>query len=582
MSERLIVAGLGIGARESEYEFEGKRVHSSFSTVALYDLLPEDARPRRAVIAVTEKARKEAWDQFHEELSRRGVELTNVPIEDPRDYALLLSRLAREVPSESELMLDLTPGLRHLPFLFFALAQYLSALRNVRLTGAWYCMFEAVEEGKPKPMIDLSILLSMADRTRAVADLRDTGSPSRLARELRRTVAELGSSASTQLEDRKRVKKMRALASAVSRAAVAFESALPIDLGLAWARFVELVDSGGMDALAEALDPLGRELAERLLDEARPLAVAKSVIDRGRDGRIEVIDEQELERQARVIDEHLRHDRLATALLMMREWIVSRAAIDTGSAAKWREREVRQRIERRLGALCAAAADPNSGSAVRKGLSEDQRQLAKAWDLIARQRRNFFAHCGMTSGRPRWLDRDRASGEDEIEPVWRDLRGSSQASLDIGGGGGCLLVAPVGLSAGVLYSALVGLDTKPDRCLLIVTEASRPGAEEAARRAGFDLARIRWLVIEEAVGHFAEAQRVVREAEEELLHCDELVVCHTGGTTKMAYAAARIGRRARELDRPVRHIALLDRRPREMQDREPWHAAELEEIEVEG
>jgi hypothetical protein len=58
-----------------------------------------------------------------------------------------------------------------------------------------------------------------------------------------------------------------------------------------------------------------------------------------------------------------------------------------------------------------------------------------------------------------------------------------------------------------------------------------------------------------------------------------VVVNVTGGTTALQYLAERIGRDAERLGVPVRRIALVDRRPYEQQQAEPFACGDLMALE---
>ena len=98
----------------------------------------------------------------------------------------------------------------------------------------------------------------------------------------------------------------------------------------------------------------------------------------------------ELERQARIIDKLSGRENYATALRLMREWLVSWAAYQQGLEDEWLSRDVRQRAEGLLHALRAISGDRG----LRGVLSKEQRKLGEFWNDLA-EVRNAYAHHGM-------------------------------------------------------------------------------------------------------------------------------------------------------------------------------------------
>jgi hypothetical protein len=141
-------------------------------------------------------------------------------------------------------------------------------------------------------------------------------------------------------------------------------------------------------------------------------------------------------------------------------------------------------------------------------------------------------------------------------------------------GDGRVLVSALGLSPGVLFSALKLVS--PDRLLVVTSHQAASSLEEVMRIAGFPSSQHRSLVVEDPHNCFDDDR--LKEHDGDLVQSSEVVVNMTGGTTALQWLVARVAERAAALAVPVRRVALIDRRPPEVQRAQPYVLGELKEL----
>ena len=136
----ILLTSLGTRAIETTYQLDNRTATATLTPLALVQLLEPSEQPNRVVAMVTDGARDETWKPF-----KNGIyETLNFepqPIFIPdgisdKEVRQILEKVAQKIPEGAELTLDVTQGLRHFPFIFYALVLYLTSLRSVKLRGA--------------------------------------------------------------------------------------------------------------------------------------------------------------------------------------------------------------------------------------------------------------------------------------------------------------------------------------------------------------------------------------------------------------------------------------------------------------
>lgn len=570
--QHILLTSLGKNAYKTEYEWQGDRITASLTPLALVQFLEEAERPNRVVTLVTEEAEQTTWPTFQEEIHKiLGVtpERVEIPIGSTDDeIRQILAAVAREIPEGAQLTLDVTQGLRHFPFIFYALVLYLKSLRGVKVRGVYYGMVDAFPNEEPKPIIDLQPLLALPEWFYAVRMFREHGTTSPIAQLLQPLATRLqqetkelfvAGNKDAGREREKPAKQVEKAVDALEKYAFAYESALPLELGVA---------SGELSSRIEALatlnipgtPPLATELATAVTEAAEETAFAVQPERKGKWKTLVPLDKNELVRQARMIDRYLAREQLPLAFGLMREWVVSWAISQSDEPAEqWLNEGNRRRYEQRLGALGAFARN----KAFRDIITPAQQDFGTFWNQLTNEFRNALHHHGM---REPAVAQQLPSLQD-VQEFWNQLKEMDMELPTLGGGNGTLLLSPQGTSPGVLFSALKV--AKPDTCLVICSAATAGSIPEAAKCAGFE-GKIEQIELAEPHDGYAEIAQVVAQARMALLNADAVVANMTGGTTLMGIVIQQMTEEARKLNRDVRRFALVDRRPRTEQENNPF------------
>ena len=589
----ILLTSLGTRVFENtKYTWKGEKAAADLTPLALMELFNKLGLsiPNRFVAVVTEGAKTTTWPVFQKGVrSHFGIEPKKILIPDGRssgEIRKILESIAdpEYIPEGAELTLDVTQGFRHFPFIFYALVLYLKSLRGVTIRGAYYGMAEIPES--TKPIIDLQPLLELPEWFYAVRMFRDQGTTKPIAKLLEPLSKEIKKEGdalwtgvgrpppeatkryrqANQIKqtDPNRTDKVPGAADWLENYAFAYESALPLEMGKSSRGLIDSIkqlpkiDYGNLPLLIA-------ELTEAIATAAENSALKKLPKKGGNWKQTIVLDKNELERQARMIDVYLDRGQLSLAVGLMREWVVSWAIWKSGKVEeceKWLNTKVRGRYERILGAIGASARSKS----FQITMSPVQEEFRDFWDRLTDNLRNALHHHAM---RPEALERVPDS-LGIVQEFWNQLKTDGLEAKDgitLPPLGGRLLISPQGRRPGVLFSALKVAD--PDTCLVICSDVSADSTCDAAREAGFK-GHIEQIKLEDPLGGFAEIDAVAEGAHGYLSYADEVRANITGGTTLMGVIVQRLVEDAQELSRPVRRFALIDRRPQEEQDNDPF------------
>ncbi|MYK19553.1 TIGR02221 family CRISPR-associated protein, partial [Candidatus Poribacteria bacterium] len=397
---------LGMRAIKTEYLWNGKKAEADLTPLALVELLEKSQLPNRVVAVVTQDAKRETWQIFRAGICRTlrlSPELVEIPNGSSTDeIRQILETVANRVPEGADLTLDVTQGFRHFPFIFYALVLYLKSLRGVNIRGAYYGMVEGIPRDDPKPIIDLQPLLELPEWFHAVRMFRDQGTTNPMANLLQplsdtldKEKAELfkrdcKEAGKERLEQAKQVK---GTVDSLKSYAFAYESALPLELEKASRGLIDSIQAlPTIDS--PSLPPLVGELTESIVSAAEKSAFEKRP-RRGQWKKSIPLDENELKRQAYMIDLYLERDQLSLAVGLMREWVVSWAiwkSSKTEEIKNWLELDVRESYSKELGAIGAAARGGASTSTL---TSLVPKGFGNFWNQLTIELRNALHHHAM-------------------------------------------------------------------------------------------------------------------------------------------------------------------------------------------
>ncbi len=569
-----LLTALGVRSYETTYELEGRTATAPLSPLALLELLQGEQRPDRVVVMLTPSARESTWPDFQEALNFLSGTLEVDPVDIPEGRSLeelrqILDRVSRCFPEGCRLTLDVTQGLRHFPFIVYALALYLTSLRNVQLEGAYYGILEGTPKGQPCPILNLRPLLELPGWFHSVRVFREQGLAQPMAEMIQQEVDRLRNQARVQGNDLQLYRQASALGNLVQslqNMSFTYGSGLPVELGKAAYQVQQRVASVATSEPVQRRLPLVDSLADLVAQAAKTTAFAGFPPGGGQwKGEIE-LDKSELERQARLIDHYFQRGQISLAVGLMREWVISWSMWKGGETNQWLNRKHRERYTRRLGALAALL---KSGHKERLNLSVEQEEFGSFWSRLTDALRNAFMHHGMRNDLaldtpPRHLQ--------NVREFWERIRRGKVELPPLGGGAGCLLISPQGNKPGVLFSAIQAARQKgfsPKRCIVICSEQSVASVEKAASKADFQ-GECDIRLLKDPHGGFEEIEQLVRDVVSRLLQADEILANLTGGTTLMGVVVQKMVQEAKSLDRPVGQFALIDRRSPQEQDANPY------------
>ncbi|GIW09647.1 MAG: hypothetical protein KatS3mg061_0704 [Dehalococcoidia bacterium] len=548
------------------YTLNDRQHTTRFAPVATAVLL--ELKGARASVLVPREAQERWYQPLAAELEHAGLEVEPVvvqPVENESQLLAVVHTLIGCIAEGERVVLDVTFSLRHLPFVYFTALTYLVVYRSVEIGGLYYGASEITLRdgaGAPiSPIIDLTPLFSLVRWYHAVQAARESGWLVTLVRQLNEELGRLFQRQQPHL-DLTRVKNpLRTLADALA-------SGLPLEAGLAaqqvsdQLRQLERRTPAGMAELS--VDHLKDWIEDWVLSVSphhSSLEAAKRRI---------ALNEDELRRQLRLVRWYLERGDLPKGLLLLREWLVSFVLLRGGNAAHWLQQEQRKHALRLLRGW-AVRADPN----VAPPLGPVEQRVGSLWQQLSKKR-NLIAHAGMTT---QWvsLSKDElANLVRKCEDVLERSSGWSPALPPVS----TLLVTPLGLSPGVLYSALKLL--QPASLMVVTSATAAPRLEEAIEQAGAkDLPLLVRQLDDPYFGFRQVDQLIDPEVDRALINARQVVLNLTGGTTVLQYAVERIGRRAQQLGLPLRKVALVDRRPLAEQQAHPYVVGDAIELEAE-
>lgn len=129
-----------------------------------------------------------------------------------------------------------------------------------------------------------------------------------------------------------------------------------------------------------------------------------------------------------------------------------------------------------------------------------------------------------------------------------------------------ILLSPLGLSPGLLYSALMTI--KPQHLVLLTSKEGKGSLDEIIQHAKY-LGPINIVLVEDPFNCFHEANQKSEEVVS-ILNYNPCVINLTGGTTALQFIIQRAGTVLENRGCRVEYIALVDRRSVQEQRNNPW------------
>ena len=553
----ILVAAVGTGNyTQVEYYREGEpgRIcRTCYGPVATATLAGD---VNHALILLTREAEAKHWAPLSLELESHGIRARKLEIPLGRNEGEIwdvVIALNDGIHEKSELVIDITHALRHLPILMLASLAYLTAERGVRIHGIYYGAFEA-REGDRTPIFDLGPFLALTDCYHALRQFRETGDARRLASYLKDMNAILW-------KQQAKSDECSLLVSALNRLGASLVAPLPIEVGIHARQALRHLEQGACHIRTHST--AGNSLVNAIAPLLESLAVDEAV----REKKEMTLTLAELQRQLRAIRFAARSQAYDRTLLLLREWIVNRCLLADGKTPLWLDYgRVRKGAEKALASLCERAKSEEAS------IPLPQKDLASLWDRIAK-RRNKLAHAGMNED----IDIKPEAEAGAIETLIAECEARCDDDRNWRAGipdtHGQLLVTPLGFSPGVLYSALLTL--RPDTVIVVTSNEAARQVPEVCEIAGFPISAIRQQVVVDAHSCFSDAPSILGAVRSLILSAERVTINVTGGTTALQYLAETIGRDAERLGAEVQRVALVDRRPYAEQKENPYVCGEF-------
>ncbi len=554
----ILLTTLGTSPSDAKYGMADRVYSARLSPIALFNLLPEIDRFHRVVALCTNDALIETFPILKDSLPV-PCEPKKIPAGmNDEELSEIVHTILHSIPADSELTLDLTHGLRPIPFLFFTSCLYLQALKGVKIRNAWY---GKLERGKIGPFVDLAVLFNMVEWFQAVQSFKDMRNPEALVGKMKRI-------SMNRPEEKGFNKLFSDTVDTINHFTINFGAGLPLEMGHASANL-----QGKYSRMKEKFDPsaipmpLAEDLMEEIASAAKPFGLSSQRSSGDWKQKLSLTS-PEIHREARLIDMYFEGGFYNNAFGLLREFVITRSMLSEQQINNWLNKDSRWLMEKKLGALMSYWKKNQ------KALPEGQMELASFWDELT-QGRNDLHHHGMKRSNVNVTDR-----ADKLKCKWILLKSHLDDNdfwkADFGGGSGSLLISPLGLSPGLLYSAIC--QAKPKAILAVVSAQSSSLLDEVVKRSGSG-ADIIPLVLNDPFQGFDEIPDLVTASEKMLLGADEVICNATGGTTAMQYAIMRLSEGASRLGRQIKWVAMVDNRPAEDQRKDPYVIGEIIDLE---
>lgn len=392
----------------------GKIVETEQSPLALMRLLPPEKRPLRILVLCSERILKEQFNCFREEIQRENqflegqdkaglISVEALLIPDGFTTAELwqsIQVILKSVPVGCGLTIDLTHGYRSIPFLTFMAALYLRTLKNVQIEGVYYGMLEP-NKGENQSisssaLIDMSVLMNMIEWFYAAKIFSETGQA--------KYISELLAPFGIPPADLKGLacspySKVKKLQEAFQSMGSAYLQALPLETGLESSVLLKQLEEELPEHLSSSI-PLPDELFGNIKKFILPFALDNH--RRNKDKRGLMLNEQELKRQALMIDCYIEQGYVNHSIGLMREWMVSAAMyqiqkhndFDLLEGNVWLAYSAqtnkidRKTVESNFGKLQQTVRNHKDDTPLTNG----QKWLAEQWNFLTSERNHLHHH----------------------------------------------------------------------------------------------------------------------------------------------------------------------------------------------
>ncbi len=396
MSKTILITSIGLGDySETEYYLEKEEAtkhKTKFTSVALKKLI-DDLKTAEVYLFSTKEAINKYKSKLNEEIN---VDCHEVELPDTeKKFWDLFQEISSKIPKDTELYLDITNAFRSLPFVFFGIIQYLVALKKVRIKGIFYGVYEKGQ--KKTPILDLIAMKEMIDWFYATEIFNNYGVSHLISENFRKLQRQI------YLKTKKDggFKKYGELFDNVS------DAILNVDAPqLAQATSELLEEKSTIEGKLQKHLPIAKDLIDKIFNLYEDFTCPKHQSD---EGKLE-LNENELNREKKIIDWYLKHNQFKNALTLINEWIINKAIIIKGIQKDWMDyTKTRDPISRGLKSIC------------RKNVADDDimSNINKLSDW-----RNELSHGGYREN-----NRKYKGMKDKINEAWKKVQAVSEDRL---------------------------------------------------------------------------------------------------------------------------------------------------------
>lgn len=586
---------------------EEKSVKANQSPLALLQMMPEGSLPEKILVLCTDEVGNNAFPAFRRDLTeiwqskwkdRQQPDVSKIDIPDGQNKGELweiLNRILENIEADCELTLDITHGFRSLPFLYFVAALYLQSLRGVKIKAVYYAMFEV--KGDIKPVVDLSVLLDMIEWFYSTRFFRESGQAHHLARLLEQFETPPPGTDITACKSYGNVKTLRKKLQEFSEF---YRLGLPFEQGREADLLANLLSADSPEILRNHV-PLLDELLAIMMDFLEPIRLP------GQQGKKRLnkndieLTEEELRRQANLVDSYLKQGYLNMALGLIRELIISCIIYHNCEARPPKGKEwihiapAREKVEDWLGEQVQLMQEKGAEKVCKEDLP-GYRDTILLWQEFSNTR-NKLLHCGYD------LDNVKLKPEkiNDLHEKWEKLKSSlfdagkwylgkcegleltdGDGKAEAGGrqtaGEGCcekvLLISPLGMSSGLLFSAISHLRERLWKVWVISSDKAVEALDEIKEKSGFG-GEIEVMQAENPFTCFEQGNDFYDRVHADALQAGQVVVNLTGGTTALQFVVQETADLLKKEGVPVERIALIDRRSVEEQKKDPYVVGDI-------
>jgi CRISPR-associated DxTHG motif protein len=340
---KVLIGAIGTSSYDQVvYEFrDGSQVPARYFIVGLAEKINADL----VLVLLTEDARILQWEYkdgsgLENEFKKRGI--TANPIDIPKGLSeeeawLIFNSIADNLPEEAEVVLDITHGLRSIPFLLLLSINYLKSVKNAKIVDIYYGALEGTDKNNNvKPAYSMGNFVTLLDWSVGVSDFKRTGDLNILASllEERQTNVRRSSPNSPGLE---LPEKLKSVARWLRRVSAALDLTRPEEVMKTSHQLINEIKQAEKE-FPKWAQPFAFLLNE-IVSAFEPLALD--------DTRNKENTKLSLDKQFKLIEWYRQKEKYLSAIILLREWITSRALYNKGDSNIF-DKDKREKVDKEV------------------------------------------------------------------------------------------------------------------------------------------------------------------------------------------------------------------------------------------